>query len=320
MKDVNNFIDRFSVSGSLSYTTDQCHQLCEDNLEIPERCVTEAGEQVCYSHCLWQESSGFGSVAGQGSCYFIGGTTPDIQEDATATSYVTKCKVDSSELATEGKGYFASNAVKSALAVDCGKDENDVDIAVCPDKAKQVCEASSSCIAFHEVPVEAEDLFCNANLAFETTVSVQNKATNPDVVKSLEECMFVCKGVTLGNLGLSDTVKFIKDDQCVCMKKAAGVTCAAIPTADTAAGLNFAKADHYNIDVTYDISSGTPTNIGIDRARKYEFFTIIDAYGIDSTSVLAKSGKFFVRPLDLAFGASGIIRNHEHTTMIVKIV
>lgn len=297
MKDVNNFVDRFSVTGSLSYTKEQCHQLCEDNLAIPERCVTEAGEQVCYSHCLWQESSGFGAVPGQGSCYFIGGTSPNIQEDASSTSFVTKCKIDSSELDTEGKGYFATNAVKSALTVDCGKDENDVVIPVCPEKAKQVCEASPSCIAFQEVPVAADDLFCNANAAFETTVSVQNKATNPDVVKSLEECMFVCKGVTLGVLGLSDTVKYVKDDQCVCMKKQVGVTCAAIPVADTTAGLNFAKTDHYNIDVTYDISSGTPTNIAVDRARKYDFFSIIDAYGIDSTSVYGQSGKFFVRPL-----------------------
>lgn len=252
-------IDRFDGGVSGEYTKDQCHQLCEDNQR---------------DHCLWEESA-----AGLGSCYYVGGSTPDIVLDETDPYYVWECAARTDKVASSGSGMFALNTKSLTLT---GTTEAE---------AKAACASAENCIGFEEVPVAPTAVKCTAAdaSAWSLTSTLDTNVVGASILSDVNECMFQCVGqIFTGTTDNPTHVEFIQDTSCTC-KKAAG-TCA-----DSEANVH---ADHFAIDVTYTDVGGQPTNIVINRAKEFKFYEFIDTDSIDASSVKGKNSKYFVKPVE----------------------
>ena len=231
------------------------------------------------SFCAFAESP---VTPGLGSCTFVGGSSPSVEEDEESSYLVTKCVADNSNVKSSGKGYFAQNTVVLPFV---GNETTTVA------ETKEACEAIGTCVGFHEIPIPAKSPYCTATSAFETTSILQSATTNPDVIQSVEECMIQCVGVQVSGAAASH-VKFVKGTECRCKRQLANVGCSETPnTLATALQVN-----HYPIDVTFDVVDDTRSNIKVNRPKKYEMFTYVDTYSIDSSSVFGLSSEYYMRP------------------------
>jgi hypothetical protein len=256
---VPNFFNRYE--GQTTFTKEQCQQLCEDNK---------------VSHCVWTEGGAL--VAPKGDCYYVGGTNPAIEVNDQSTFYVTACAEDTEQVKSSATGMFKENVKALSLSAVSTVSE-----------AKRVCDESSTCIGFHESPKMPENLYCSSPTPFSGTISIQDATANPDVVKSVDECMFQCASVTLGGV-TSTSVEYVQDDKCVC-KVVSGADCQVGEVAGYVSVLN-----HYEIDVTFDVNAGgQPENIVVNRGKDFTFFETIDSDLIDTTSVTALSSTYYIR-------------------------